>query len=403
MRNSILVAGLSLVLVPSMALADGTQMGLGGIDSGTRASMGGGTKTSYDEGLVVEHAGVGASARIHTELRARYTFTDNDSDIGVGDTSSFDVTNARLGVDGDILEGEFEYEMLVEFANTGLDDDDGTHLLDGVLRWNACEDSSIQIGQWKTGLGRQYATRLRHLQFADRSVSSDFFDLGRQQGLGVDFDVNGVELSAAIFNGSSDGEGAGRPGVDTKHTGIVSARTDIMGDMDALVEGDIGRTDELAVNVGAAYAYATDETDGGLGGAVFDVDSSRVSADINAKSGGTSFHGEFFWADIDPDLAGAADSSPIGFYAQVGHHVTDDDEVAIRYGLLDCDDAVSAGGCERGDDVNQVTVGWNHFFWDHQMKSQLNWDFISEDLPGGDTGTSDVNTNRWLLNLVWFG
>lgn len=401
MRKTTILAAL-LLLAPAVTQAKSLEELLAEKGVITRSSQGGteaGTSKGYwNNGTRVDHSN-GFTFGLATYTEIRYTFTDGDSDAGEGNSSSFDVRKARLVASGTALNGEFSYYVQGDFSSSedGETGEEQAALRDAYLAWNACDYAGIKAGQFKTGISRQFNTSDWRLQFADRAAVSDAFDMGRQQGVRAWLDIgDSGKIGAAIFNGSSDGEGINRDGVDTRHFGVVDARFNVMGEMDAYSEGDIDETQDLAVNVGAAYGY--DESE--IAGAADVVESNVGSVDANLKTGGISVHAEFFWATVDVGSEELFEST--GGYIQGGVFVLPKElEVAARYGFQDCDDgAVLLGDCAGNDNVNEATVGLNYYWASHNLKAQLNYSFLNEDGSGADG--DDINTNRWLLNLVGY-
>ncbi len=400
MRN-LKILLLVLLLVPAISQAKTLEDLLvekGVITKGEAGSAGGGgVNWSWNNGTRADHLAQGFTATSAVFIQTRYTYTDNDEDSGRANTSSFDVERARIVLSGTAVNNEFSYYLQPEFAG------ESATLKDAVIAWHACDWATIKTGQYKTGISRQYNNSDWKLQFPDRSVASDTFDLGRQQGASVwtDWNEGNIKLGAGIYNGESTGEGINASGVDTNHTGVVNLRFNVMGEMDAYSEGDVDYTEETAVNIGAAYAFsdATDETTG-------DFDRNTVSVDANVKSQGWSMHAEFFTATLDSDST-TEDVEPTGFYAQVGYFIEPKEtEIAVRYSLVDCDDGTAAGyghvgACDRSDgeavdNSNEVTVALNHYWWKHNLKGSVAYSLVNQDPQGGGDGE---NTNRWLLQL----
>lgn len=330
-------------------------------------------KLYWNKGTRIEFPDTGFTTSVSTVIRTRYEFVDNDE--GADNTSSVDVKNARLVVEGTALNREFSYLLRTELAGSSAE------LLDGYISWDACDTASVQIGQFKPAVSRQFNTDEPQLQLADRSVVSDTFDLGRHQGIQVG--LKGIEGASVAFQ-VFDGDGANvNNGVDTDHVYAAALRVPLTGELDAYSEGDVENTEELAADIGAAYAYAD------LGSEDYQV----VSADVNVKSNGLSVHGEVFWDDDS-----ATGNSDTGGYVQVGYFLTAKElEVAGRYGILDCESGLL--GCTGNDSVNEATVGLNYYWWAHHLKAQVGYSFLNEDTLAGD----DVNTNRWLVQLGgWF-
>lgn len=355
------------------------------------AASAGPSKVYWSGGTRVDFPQDGVTFQINAQLQTRYTFTDKDNKPN---TSSFEMKRARIIVKGSALHEEFEYLLQTDFV--GAKDDAGVktpNLRDAYIKWNTCDAGYVKMGQYKVGISRQYNSSSSKLQFADRSAASEYFDLGRQDGLSVGFTpAAGTTLTASIFNGESKGEGVNAPGLDTKHTGALTLRSDILGKMDAAEEGDINQTSELALNLGVAYAFSQYESGDA---AVGDVDANILSVDANVKNDGLSVHGEFFVRDEDPDLGDG--NTPLGFYVQAGYFLTPKQlELAARYSMVDCDSGKAGGDCSGVDNLDQATVGLNYYFSGHNLKAQLNYDFMRKE---GLDGAEDNDTNKIMLQV----
>lgn len=400
MRKSIVVAGL-LLLAPSVTQAKTLEELLvekGVITKGEAASSStSGGSWTWKNGNRVSYPSEGVTANIATQLQERYTFTDNDEDSGLKNTSSFETKRARITVSGTALHEEFSYVLQTDFVGHSEDGTKSPDLRDAYLKWAACDWTAIKFGQFKTAVSRQFNTSSSKLQFVDRSGVSEYFDLGRQQGAGITADLmdGELEVGAAIFNGESDGEGRNRPGVDTKETGVLQARWNAMGEMDPYAEGDIDYTEDAAVNIGAAFAFSSANND--LGAGEEDTDKDTLSVDANLKMEGLSVHGEYFYQNQDADSY--ADSVDVnGFYLQAGYFLDPKTlEVAARYGYLSCDDGKGDGDCAGNDNINQVAATINYYFWKHNLKAQAGYELTNEDIAGA--GGDDINTNKWIFQL----
>lgn len=356
------------------------------------AMASGSSKVFYNDGSRFEFDN-GFSAQLNTVIRTSYTFVDADN--GGTNTSSFNVDNARIIVSGSALHNEFTYKLETDFAS-GVDSEGASspELLDAYVAWHPCDASYVKMGQFKTLISRQYNTDIYKLQFADRTIASDYFDLGRQNGIGAGWDLMDGKLAVnvAMYNGLSDGEGQNRGGVDTKHSGGVSVSWKAMGDIDASSEGDVEYSD-TGLTLGAAYVFdrgirtiATDVTD--------EVDSHEVSVDATFKSKGFSLAGEYFYASSEGDIMDKF--QPNGWYVQAGYFVMEKKlEVAGRFSMVDYDDQGSA------EDSLEAGASINYYWWAHHLKAQLGYDHMSDQ---NVLGTSeDTKTNRVTLRLTgWF-
>lgn len=391
-KLSVLIA--LLLLIPAAAQAkslDELLVDKGIITKAEAVSAGGHAKVYWNKGTRIEFPDNGFSTSIATLIQPRYEFVDNDSDSGLGNTSGVELNTARVIVAGHALNKEFTYKMQYDLVgDVDAGGESSPRLLDAIINWNFCDSAWARIGQWKTGISRQYNTSRSSLQFADRSNATNFFNLGRQNGAAVGGNWDGaLEWSASMYNGQSDGEGINRPGVDTNHTGIVAVRYNAMGEMDALSEGDVEWTDDMAVNLGAAYGFSDYDEMG------INTETSHISVDASMKYQGWSLHGEFYYSTEDPDVGSDIDS--VGFYVQGGYFVQPKKlELAARVGYIDYED--DAGLAQ--DDQTEATVGLNYYWWKHHLKAQLNYVYQRDN---ANTGGTDLSTNRWLLQLTsWF-
>ena len=413
MRKGILLAA-ALLLIPGISQAKSLEELL--VEKGVitkseaRASHHmGGAKVYWNNGTRIDFADTGFTLRVNTQVQTRYEFTDVSDDNGLpnNNTSSFELSRARLNFNGTALHEEFSYRLELEFSG-GNDDGNanaGDLVRDAWISWHPCDGSAIRMGQQRVGLSRQYSTPFSHLQFADRSVASEAFDRDRNTGLRL---VQGLMddklvLTGAIFNGNSSvGTGAearNSQGVDTHHALEAGLRYDLMGSMNAFEEGDVGNTEEAALNAGFTYYYS-DDTSAALAD---DLEVHAISTDINYKNGGISFHGEFFWESNETDTTTAVDSDALGFYAQLGFFVMPKRaEIALRYAYLDCDSgAVMDANCMSGsgalDQVQEVSATFNYYWWKHNLKAQAGYVFLNQEPVA--TGLDDENVNRWILQI----
>jgi phosphate-selective porin len=403
MRRATLIAAL-LLLTPTVSQAKTLEELLvekGVITKGEASGVSdaGASKVYWNKGTRIEFPDTGFTTSIATQIQARYTFTDNDEDSGLKNTSSFEMRRVRLIISGTALNKEFAYKLQTDFV--GKNDGEGgrePNLRDAYIQWQPCDDASgIRMGQFKTAVSRQFNTDSSALQFVERSAVSDYFDLGRQNGAMAfgTFADGMVYGSAGIFNGESTGEGINRPGVDTKHTAVLSARVNPLGKMNVYEEGDIDWSEDAALSFGAAYAYSqfNDVSEN----VTDDTDAHTFSFDGDFKYRGWSANAEFFYQSVRPDVA--EKSEPLGFYVQGGYFLTPKKlELAARYGYLDCDSGKAGGECAGLDNINEVSATINYYFWRHSLKAQLGYDFINEDSMSGGND-SDQNTNRWVFQI----
>jgi hypothetical protein len=331
------------------------------------SANGGAAKMYWNNGTRLEFPDTGFTTSIATEIRTRYTYTDPES----GDESSnFSQEDAELIISGTALHNEFAYKVSYQFAS-------GSGALnDAYLQWNACDWGSVRMGQWKTFISRQWNVSEYKLQLPDRSIASDFvtgsdsaFGSGRDQGVAGMINVDDEwEIKGALFNGEGK-EPNSNP--DTDHLYQASLRWNPMGKFDAYSESDVDYSDELGMSVGVAYSFESNAIGGN--------DAQVINADLSAKYQG--FYGafEFFYTDVDD-----VDENPTSWYVQAGYFfVPKKFEVAGRWSRVDLDGAVD--GTVFGDflgnedEVDEYTLGFNYYWWKHNLKAGLAYTRVDAD------------------------
>jgi len=338
----------------------------------------------WNDGTRVEFPDNGFSVKVSTFLQTSYTY--KDSPKGENDISDFDVPNARIDVTGTALNKEFLYRLEYNGATN--------HLNEAYLQWNPCDYGYATLGQFKTAISRQFNNTDWKLMFADRSLASDFFSWGYQKGAraaGKLFDGR-VETGIAIANGNSDGEGQYASSKDTKHLITGDIRWDAIGEMDPYEEGDINITEDPAFNFGTAYGYSSSNNK--INDIEDELKINRIDVDANFKYRGLGMNAEYYVSRENPEINESVTTQ--GAYVQGGYFVLEKKlEFALRWGIVDCDKGKAYGDCSGMDEVNQATAGLNYYLWKHNLKAQLNYDYLRRKPVDGDA----LNTNRWLLQL----
>ena len=365
------------------------------------------SKLYWNQGTRVEFPDTGFTTSIATLLQTRYSFVDPNKSPGtVRNTSSFDVNRARLIISGTALNREFSYMLSTDFVSAPDSDANfgqSPQVRDAYIDWKPCrDDAGVRMGAFKTAFSRQFNTDQQTMQFADRSVVSEFFTLGRENGaMAYGSLADGmITGTAGIFNGESSSEGPNISGSDTRHTGVVSLRVNPTGTMNVAEEGDIDWTEELATSLGVAYARASRELAGsGINNA------NLVNVDANLKYRGLGIHAEYFVSDSSSESDFGQDQDATGFYVQAGYFLVPKQwELAARYGHTDCNNGGSMSALPQGnrvtcvgsDGISEASASLNYYFWRHNLKAQLGYDYVNTDVTGaGD----DVRNNRYVFQL----
>ena len=385
----LILAALIFVLFPLCAQAKTLEQLLAEKGVITKAESGSVTsgapvRAFWNDGTRIEFPDAGFAVKVAAFLQTRYSYTDAPEEER--DVSGFDVQNARIEINGTVLNEQFEYEL--EY------DGESDRMKKVYLQWNPCEFSYIRLGQFKTAVSRQFAGTDWKLMFADRSLVSEYFSWGYQKGLRAQSRFLDDQVTAGfnVTNGNSDGEGEYASATDTRHLITGDLRWNVMGRMDPFEEGDVDSTQAPSLNFGAVYGHSDSRNE--IAGMMDRLSVDRFNFDGNFKFRGLGLNAEYYVSDERPGIGDRWTAQ--GAYFQGGYFVMPERlEVALRWGMVDCDNGRGSGLCTGMDDLDQATAGINYYFWKHNLKAQLNYDYLRMKTIDGD----GMNSNRWLFQL----
>lgn len=312
------------------------------------------------------------------QIQGRYfaNVRDRDDDEFRG---SFEVTRTRLGIKGTIADPSWSYFVWQGWGASG-----GALLLDTWIQKDLGDGVTVRFGQFKPPGWNEWTISETRQQFVDRSVVDARFSGLYSRGILATSTQDDWRLQASLtdglrsWNDSSAGEQI-----------AISARAEYKaegswGDA-ASFTSFRGGDDLLVFGLGAhAQTGARDETSTSIyedGTQFFDV-----TADVNAKFGGSNVYAGLFLRELDLDM-GDSDSE-WGFILQGGHFLSDDQEVTARLELGSLGDIDDTGAALTMEDLGILTVGYNKFFLGHALKwtTDLGVAFDEVDAGWGGTG-----------------
>lgn len=237
------------------------------------------------EGLSIESADGRYSLTLG--LRGMLLLTTEIPDAGpVG--LSLEMRRARLLFEGAMFDRDLRYRLQLAFAPEDLEWEGGldgratrTPLLDWYVESRHLRDLHVRVGQFVVTYSRERTISSRAMQLVDRSIASDELSLDRDLGVEVwSSDLFGLDV-LRYYAGITIGEG--RDGLGSADTGLLYyVRVELLpaGMFDDYVQGDLARSSEPRVSIGAAYSFLDDgPLDRGLEG------------EVPADAGTTDFHG----------------------------------------------------------------------------------------------------------------
>lgn len=321
------------------------------------------------------------SLAIGARIQFRYTFEDLPDDTGNGDNSSFRVQRAKVFANGVAFTEDLSYKIQVNTAG------DSVTLEDFYMDYRASDFMKIRGGQYKVPFNRQELTSSGNLQFVDRAITNEEFNLNRDQGLMLHSPVfqHYGEYAGGIFNGN------GRNKKSNENTGhLIVGRFALFpfGKFNMYTESDIENTKSPGAGIGVSGAYnirvpftQNDET--------FFKDVFSVTTDGIFKWRGISALGDFYYRSVK--VRNSIITRSTGINTQIGIFVIPSHlEIAGRYSQVDPDR-------DTADDIKEeITAGINYFIIGHKIKFQADYSVITEKQPGEEP---TIKENRFRIQF----
>ena len=363
-----------------------------------------GVKSGYrlGRGFVWESSDNKYSLSIGGRVQARFTYIDRDSEATKqSDEAEFRLRRARLYWRGHTFSPKMQYVVELDAAPGNVE------LLNMELNYAYDPRLVLNIGQFKPPQSRQELTSSGSLQFVDRSLANDFFNVGRDRGVGVSGYLGEylLEYRAGIFNGnglnaqqtSTDFMYAARLAVnpfgpfpydepDFAGTPKLLASLGVSTQYNKVGRKDLSRinndNDSLEFFVPNSFRTTSDSRKD-----LDNIDVWTSTADLAAKWLGISFLGEGYFADISTPTefnfgSGIANSTfnAWGYNFQAGYFIIPKKlEIAARYSVIDPED--DAFNFKHRDEIRGAI---SYYFDQHNLKLQVDFGGISTERRTGD-------------------
>lgn len=309
-------------------------------------------------------------------LQAQYE-AGSTPDTRFSNADRFLVRRARLNVSGSFLES-FAWKLEGEFGNANLKNNASYKAIatDAYIAWTRYDFANVKLGQFKTTFGYEQLVSDSVLPFAERSLVSDRFTIGRQAGVALvgDFYNKRLGYMFGVFNGPSSNNGFNDNEKFT-YTGRLTGTP---------WKGKIGKW-ESQWSVGVDGYASRDAVAGAIslpdfkfdsvpGGAIDDIfagDRRVWAIDSQFKLGpvdlsGEYFHGFFKQSSVLPTAFKRINAQ--GFQATASMFVIPKKlQPAIRYESLDPNVDV------KGNSSDEWIFGLNYYIKDHDLKLQLDY------------------------------
>lgn len=319
--------------------------------------------------------------------------------IGAG-SSQFLIRRARLKFDGFAYSPKLKYKVELGLSNrdlgrVGTDNNSAPNMiLDAVLNWNFYQNFELWAGQTKLPGNRERVISSANMQFVDRSLLNNVFNIDRDMGMQLRHYFT-IGKSFRVQEMFAVSQGEGRNVVQKNLGGLqYTSRVEVLpfgkfGGKGDYVGGAIVREEKPKLAIGFTYDFndravktrsnqgsymrdfSGDNEDG-----FFHSDITTVFADMMFKYKGLSIMGEFAFRDADivthtssDPASNAVVSTGTGLNMCAGWLFENNWEVAGRYTQINPTD---------GDSEMQYTLGLSRYIVGHALKVQADVSYLTE-------------------------
>lgn len=332
-------------------------------------------KAGYNKGFSFASANKQFTLKIGSRIQTRYTYVDPETGDGVG---SFRIRRMKTSFEG-LAFGVWKYKIQANWVGnnvvTGISQSSTGQVSQSRFRGPVLEDAYVEyvalpyvtpwIGQGKTFFGRQELTSSGKQQLIDRSIVSERFAPGRDQGIGLTgaTEAKTFEYNLGVYNGNGINQSA-----NDNEDYLTVGR---------LVWTPFGeyKLEESSLDYPASprLALGVSGLQNTLGTGTGERDITRLGAEFAFKVNGLNMVGEYFTEEADPVTGAQVDTD--GFYYQLGYLFPNRIfEIAGRYAVISPDVAVDSDQIETRFGINA------YLSRSHDYKLQADYGQIEDEL-----------------------
>lgn len=339
-----------------------------------------GPKIYYkDDGLHVDSADGNYTLLLQNRVAMRFTY--NALGMGAADNNTFSIPRGEVRLEGNVFSKKLKYGFEFNLATRDAaktatvctnaactstaaavttESTTGFAVLnDFYADWIATDYFGIEFGQFKAPFLMQQLTSSTKQQFVDRSLSTGFFDLGRDIGVAIHGNILNYHASYSLFGMNGDGANA----INKNQGLLLGARVEvpILGTYKPL-ESDVDYSETPNFGVGAAYAYNERGSSFENGTIAAGIKASHLTLDAGYKYHGISFQGAGMYSRTNE----GTQLSNWGYNAQAGYFIIPKHlELAAKY----------SGAVFIGAVANQYEYSGavNYFVKGHPIKLQMDY------------------------------
>jgi phosphate-selective porin OprO/OprP len=353
-----------------------------------------------EEGIEFKSADSSMQITFGARMQNRIEFIHFNNEATESDRAEFQVRRMRLKAGGYMIDPRLTFELQVAFSGQDVDghpENAANILLDAMIRYAFTPGLSLQIGQFKLPGNRQRVISSQNLQLVDRSIVNSSYNLDRDAGLMLQYNLNLGKAQLRFLSAVSNGEGRNVLNLtdDINETGdlnlALTQRLEFLPFGEFLNSGDYFESDLLLeptprLAIGAGYSHNENAVRqrGQRGQLLFEPrDISTIFSDFIFKYRGWSVQGEYMQAhskdpvtELDGENRAVEDGE--GYMIQAGKILPSFWEVSARYAQVIPDEEVEGFQFEG----KEILVGVSRYIRGHRIKVQSDIGYIvDESLP----------------------
>lgn len=334
-------------------------------DAETRTSLQReGAYGGYDDGFFLSNGDGSFRLNFGLTEQIRWIWNSREGDVGDGfdpDSFGFENTRTRLDFSGNAFGRETTYRIQGEFDSMG-----SFGLLDAWVGHQYDNGWMFRAGQMKAPFLHEELVSVQHQLAVERSLVNEMTTGGRTQGIEGSYDAETWRLHLMYSDGwgasgGLNGEYSNTPfnmlTTEFAVTGrwemlLQGSDWDLFNDYTSFPNGDPG----MLLGVAGHFQKGEFGTS-----TVDEAETFAWTVDLSAEFGGSNLAGYLVGQHSEPNDDALESMDQYGFVIQGGFFLNDQWEPFLRYEWMDLD-------MEGVDDVSLVTLGFNYYLYEHNLK-----------------------------------
>lgn len=324
---------------------------------------------------------------IHFRIQSRFGYASENMQQLMPGNFDLGIRRARLFFDGHIYSKKWTYFLQLNFSRIDLNEDNtgSNHILrDAMIWYEAWKGMKIGLGQGKLPGNRQRMISSGMLEFTDRSIANNAYNLDRDAGLFATQHIKigkvDVNLKTALTTGEGRNAGISNKGLSTTGRIEIMPFGKFTGNND-MMEADIEGEQKPKLSL-AAVAHYNDFASKSLGQTGRVLPTPRYlhayMADLLFKFNGFAISSEYLFRGANNVFM---DANKQGYYiagrglnTQMSFCFENYTCVALRYAVTQPDSLLATFVPQQ----KQYALCFTKFISNHQLKVQAEIQFLED-------------------------